>query len=256
MRFRTRSANEIAADALRMAERKEAQGCSPCAETYRELARDPSRRRLIGRALLGAGGLATASLVDVGGVLAGSSPAVNGDSGAAELPELDAARLGSRLGDHSAVAPLARFLEQRGQHRSGYQALAVTHNGQLAGTALIQRHGADAFVLVGRATDGTVVPGGAVHGTQAFVLRGSSVVLDPSTTERLEALAQAAPLNAHQLRAMLGPKVAEAGNCPPNTCYVLAAGCGFFAGCCFTSVAPCCPFGAGFCAQLLVCCFG
>ena len=97
MRFRTRSANEIAADALRMAERKEAQGCSPCAETYRELARDPSRRRLIGRALLGAGGLATASLVDVGGVLAGSSPAVNGDSGAAELPELDAARLGSRL---------------------------------------------------------------------------------------------------------------------------------------------------------------
>jgi hypothetical protein len=74
MRFRQKSDGEVIASAIRMAERKQAEGCSPCAEAYRQIAHDPSRRRLLTRGLLGASALTAASLLDVSGV--GAAPAV------------------------------------------------------------------------------------------------------------------------------------------------------------------------------------
>src|SRR5438105_2701006 len=53
MRFRQKTEDEVIADAIKMAERKEAEGCSPCAEQYRLLAR---------RSLLRAGGFAVGAL--------------------------------------------------------------------------------------------------------------------------------------------------------------------------------------------------
>jgi hypothetical protein len=257
MRFRDKDPEQVSADALRMAERKQAEGCSPCAEVYRELAKDPGRRRLLRRAALGAGGLVAASLVDVGGVLAGPQSQANDTATVQPVSQTEADRLGAQLRDHSAVAPLSRFLEQRGQRFTRNEGLAVTLNGQAVGMALIQHHGADAFVMVGKALDGTIVPGGVVHGTQAFVLRNGAVVLDRYTSARLASLHHAPTTPAGALRAMVGPSVARAANCTPNQCYALAAGCGFFSGCCFVGPNPvCCPFGAGFCTQLIVCCFG
>jgi len=255
MRFRAKDPADVRRDALAMAVRQESEGCPPCATAYRELAKDPGRRRLLGRAALGAGGLMAASLADVGGVLAGPQVPANGTAAAEPVPQQEADRLGAQLHDHSAVAPLARFLDQRGQRFTRNEALALTYNGQAAGTALVLRHGADAFVLVGKAVDGTIVPGGAVHGTQAFVLRGGVVVIDTKTTTQLTSLQHTAPLPGTPLRAMIGAGVAQAA-CDPNLCYAFAAGCGFFAGCCFTGLSPCCPFGGAFCVNMLSCCFG
>ena len=95
----------------------------------------------------------------------------------------------------------------------------------------------------------------AVHGGQAFVLRGGAVVVDTRTTTQLASLQHTAPLPGTWLRAMIGAGVAQAA-CDPNLCYVFAAGCGFFGGCCFTGVSPCCPFGGAFCVNMLSCCFG
>ena len=158
MRFRAKDPADVRRDALAMAVRQESEGCPPCAEAYRELAKDPGRRRLLGRAALGAGGLMAASLADVGGVLAGPQVPANGTAAAVPVPQPEADRLGAQLHDHSAVAPLARFLDQRHQRFTRNEALALTYNGQAAGTALVLRHGADAFVLVGKAVDGTICP--------------------------------------------------------------------------------------------------
>ena len=49
MKFRRKSDDEMIASAIKMAEHKEADGCSPCAEVYRQLARDPSRRHRFSR---------------------------------------------------------------------------------------------------------------------------------------------------------------------------------------------------------------
>src|SRR5947208_14534146 len=119
-----------------------------------------------------------------------------------ELPHDEAVHWCIQLRDHASVQPLSRFLEQRGQGLSGYEALGVTLNGQTVGAAVIERHGADAFVLVGKAADGTVVPGGAVHGTQAFVLRDGAVVVDKETSARLAALHTATLQGA--LRSVVG----------------------------------------------------
>jgi hypothetical protein len=74
MRFRSKDDPAISADALRMAERKAVEGCSPCADGYRELAKDPGRRRLLGRALFGAGALTALSLTDPAALLAAPQP--------------------------------------------------------------------------------------------------------------------------------------------------------------------------------------
>src|SRR5437764_10472390 len=83
MQFRRKSDDKMIASAMRMAERKEAEGCSPCAEMYRQIAQDPSRRRLLTRGLLGAGALTAASLLDVAG--AGANPAPAASSGVKPL---------------------------------------------------------------------------------------------------------------------------------------------------------------------------
>src|SRR5919199_1573292 len=246
MRFRDKTPEQASADALRMAERKQAEGCSPCADAYRGLAKDPRRRRLLGRALLGAGALTATSLLDVGGVLAGS-PRANGTATAKPLGSAEADRWARTVQSHADVRSLVTFLEGRGQRPTSHEALALTHNGEAVGTAVILRYGPDAFVLVG-ATDSGPVRAGAVHGSQAFVVRGGVVTVDPETTAKLASVQHAAPLPGSALHSVIGAGVAQAA-C--SLCNVYAAGCGFFTGCCFTGNVPCCPFGAAFCVQFL-----
>src|SRR5437763_5785432 len=82
--LRSRAPEQVRRDALTVAERKAAEGCTPCAETYLSVAEqhgaspaevDRTRRRLFARAGALAGlGLAT-SLVDVGALVQGAAAA-------------------------------------------------------------------------------------------------------------------------------------------------------------------------------------
>src|SRR5438067_7585058 len=73
--LRSRAPEQVRRDALTVAERKAAEGCTPCAETYLSVAEqhgaspaevDRTRRRLFARAGALAGVGLAASLVDVG----------------------------------------------------------------------------------------------------------------------------------------------------------------------------------------------
>ena len=99
--LRSRAPEQIRRDALVLAERKAAEGCMPCAETYLAVAAehgasapviDGARRRLFKRAGVLAGAGFAASLVDVGALVQSAAAAPRN-------------QLGGWLADPQAVAP-------------------------------------------------------------------------------------------------------------------------------------------------------
>jgi hypothetical protein len=100
--LRSRAPEQVRRDALNLAERKAAEGCTPCAETYLSVAEqngaspvevDRTRRRLFGRAGALAGIGLVASLVDVGALV---------EAAAAATPRNP---LGGWMADPQQVAP-------------------------------------------------------------------------------------------------------------------------------------------------------
>ena len=246
MRFRTKSANEIAADALRMAERKESEGCSPCAEAYRKLAHDPSRRRMLRNALLGAGGLAAASLTDPAALLAASpergTPLEPVDPSAARRLH------GQVLAASREATQLSRLVGEGGEVRA-YRA---------TGGEVVTRSDGAAILVVIRA--GSDLHAAAFEGDRALTVQNGVVVEDSALTAKYrETRTSVQQARQHPiLLTLVGPQSAAAA-CPAcgaliAACATATAACG---GCVVLGFRDCnalCGVAAGTCLSAITCC--
>ena len=132
MRFRKKTNAEMVASALRVAARKEAEGCPSCAEAYLDVARlsgaaaeqvDATRRRLFKRAGALAGVGPTASLVDLGGMAGSALAAARGAR----------SYLGGWVGNHVAAVGAVQATSDYRQAVADIAALGgvVTERGKL-----------------------------------------------------------------------------------------------------------------------------
>ena len=255
MLVRSRTPEQVRRDALVMAERKAAEGCASCADSYLELAQhsgasaaevDRTRRRLFQRATtLASIGLA-ASLVDVGSIVAGATAAPPSESTLVPLDAAGTAALHRTALGEPDVQALRRFL-------------GATAPGALVGFR--DRGGSGAFVVE------TVGPGemlaylaGAGHSGSAasredtiFAVQDGAVAPHPGATTRFRELRSAVSGRSLTQTAaeLLGPKPAYAA-CP--YCWQLLVACAAGVVTCGAGCAPCCILGGNACLLALACC--
>ena len=232
MRFRDKNPEQISADALRMAERKQAEGCEPCAESYRQVAR---------RSLLRAGGLAVAglavSMADVSAIAGAAPGRARVDAEAVDPHQLsahvsgnaDVQRLRLLVG---ASTPTAAFRGTKGDW-----------------SLLIEQTAAGHVLSVLQA--GGQVHAGAVIGETIFAVEGGRVVVSNEATRRYRLSKQHGQVQA-TLAGLVQPLAAEAA-C--SICPGLLGSCALAVAACGRGCAACCTAAVAVCALALNCCF-
>ena len=249
MEFREKDPADVAADALRMAERKQAEGCAPCAEAYRQLARDPSRRRLLGRALLGAGALGVVSLFDGGGVLAAPHAESSSKAGATPLDGATTRRLANAARGRADV----QALEARIRPTPNVDAFELRDDaGAAVGTVtFLGQDGSVISVISDFRGNQRVI---ALHDGQVLRFDGGVVVVDGGLTEHVHQLQREATATSalEAVRQAIGARAALSA-CP--TCAGWVATCAFMISCCAAGNPFCCTLAPGACAAMILCCF-
>ena len=233
MRFREKSPLQIAEAATRAAEQKEAEGCSPCAETYRRL----GRRELLRAGVLASGALAV-SMADVG--------ALTGQAAQPRKPDLVPADAGA----------LSRRLHHDGQVRRMTTLVGPTSPvAAFAGTKadwslLIEQNGDDRILSV--LTTGTELHPGALVGDTAYLLQHGQVVVSQEGTRRWRearaAIRGERPRALASTLAGLAQPVGAEAACP--YCPAIMGSCVLFIAACGTGDCPmCCMAAVAICAQ-------
>jgi hypothetical protein len=230
MKFRHKSEAEVASDALRMAERKQAEGCNPCADGYRQLAR---------RSLLRAGGLAAGalavSLVDVGAISAAPGTA------RPDVEATDAHALAARV-THPDVRQLRALF---GPTRPSAAFRATKASG-----AVLLEDTPEGATLV------SVMAGGEVHAglvtdDAIYVVERGQVVEAKEATRRYRDAKRHGHSSA-TLAGLLQPIPVSAA-CP--ICNGMLGACAIAIVACGRGCGPCCATAAAVCLFALNCCF-
>jgi hypothetical protein len=249
MQFRRKSDDKMIASAMRMAERKEAEGCSPCAEIYRQIAQDPSRRRLLTRGLLGAGALTAASLIDVGGALA----APKTRAGATALDASNARRVANAARGRVDVQALERHI---GTLSTSVDAFTLHDDtGVNVGSATFLGYGSSVIVTLSSPSQ-DVIAVAALHQGRGLRVQSGRITEDAALTDHAQQLLRQTTHGtpADAVRQALGANTAHA-SCALCPGWIVT--CGVATTCCATTrIRECCNAALGACAAMLNCCFG
>jgi hypothetical protein len=258
--LRYRAPEEVRRDALKVAERKAAEGCGPCAEAYLAVAEqngaspaevDHARRRLFKRAGALAGMGLVASLLDVPGALAGSPERPQLRLSSLSTPETAHRRRLAR--QDTRVQQLAGFLHDHGHATNPASAQAFTGTAEGMPLAILLEDGPVGSLLVVLQI-GAEQHAGAVLDDTLFVVEGGRVVASELATKRFREIRSG---DRHSLAGVvsgaLRPAPAEAA-CA--ICAGLAASCAFAVGLCASGACPpCCNASISICALAINCCF-
>ena len=200
------------------------------------------------RALLGAGALGAASLLDVGGVFA-ASQARAGKAGAVAL---DAATA-QRLANAARGRPDVRALEARIRPTGNVDAFEL-HDaaGSKVGSVTFLGQSTSVISVISDLHGNQRVVG--LHGGQVLRVEGGVVITDAGLTERVQQLQREATATSalDTVRQAIGARAALSA-CP--TCAGWVATCALMLACCADGNAFCCPLAASACAAMINCCF-
>jgi hypothetical protein len=253
--LRSRAPEQVRRDALKVAERKAAEGCMPCAEAYLSVAEqngataqeiDHTRRRLFARAGALAGVGLAASLVDIGSLVAGAAAAPPTDNPLVLLDAASAGRLHRAALGHPDVEQLRSSLGATGPG----DLVAFRDRGG-SGVFLVETvaPGAMLAYLAGRGHAGAA----ASQGDTVFAVQGGRVAAHAAATTRFRELRATVSTRslAQTAAELLGPKTAHAA-CP--YCFQLLFACAAGVVTCGAGCGPCCMLGGSACLLAVTCC--
>ena len=252
--LRSREPEQVRRDALKVAERKAAEGCMPCAEAYLAVAEQHGaspqaigqarlgRRAMLARAGLAAGALSALSLADPTALFAAHST-----SDQPKLEPVGPARARALL-RQAQQDPAVRLLEVDFTSQASLVAYRIKDAGEL-----LTRSEGDRRLVVLLVRGG---PHAALYVAEtAFRAATGTVHEDPELTERYRGLRRASSEQrgglASTVTHLLAPAEAAAA-CP--ACPQLLGACALGFEACRRGCVPCCAVGAAACLAAVTCC--